>query len=304
MDLDTFIVAVFCAIDEELGELAERERWRTRGPRSRLADSEVLTMEVVGEYLGIDTDRGLYTYFRQHYGAWFPALRRVHRTTFARQAANLWAVNEHVWQQVVQRVPHEPDFALVDSFPLPVCQFARAHHCRRFRGEAAYGKDTLVRQTFYGFRVHGRLCWPGVIGRAVLAPANVSELAAVPALAEGTTGLLLGDRNYHAPRLMDELADQGVRLVAPYRWASRDPTPRALRSSAASAIGSTPPSASWSTATAPSASGPATPGTCGAGSSASCSATPSPSASPSRPTTRRSDSPPSWPPDQPAHGVI
>ena len=27
---------------------------------------------------------------------------------------------------------------------MPVCQFARAYRCRRFRGEAAYGKDTLV----------------------------------------------------------------------------------------------------------------------------------------------------------------
>ena len=90
---------------------------------------------------------------------------------------------------------------------------------------SSYEKDTLVRQTFYGFRVHVRLCWPGVIARAVLAPANVSELAAVPDLAEGTTGLLLGDRNYHAPRLMEELADRGVQLVAPYRWASRDPAP-------------------------------------------------------------------------------
>jgi hypothetical protein len=91
VDLDTFIVAVFCAIEEEPHDLAERERWRTRGPRPRLADSEVLTMEVVGEYLGIDTDRGLYDYFRRYYGAWFPALRRVHRTAFARQAANLSA---------------------------------------------------------------------------------------------------------------------------------------------------------------------------------------------------------------------
>ena len=225
MDLDTFIVAVYCVIDDEVHDLAKREPWRVRGPRPRLADSEVLTMEVVGEYLGIDTDRGLYAYFRRHYGAWFPALRGVHRTTFARQAANLWAVKERLWQRIVQQVPHEPDFALIDSFPLPVCQFARAHRCRRFRGEAAYGKDTLVRQTFYGFRVHVRLCWPGLIGRVLLAPANVSELAAVPALAEGTSGMLLGDRNYHAPRLTDELASQGVQLLAPFRWASRDPDP-------------------------------------------------------------------------------
>jgi hypothetical protein len=50
-----------------------------------------------------------------------------------------------------------PPAAMIDRFPLPVCQFARASlasRCRRFRGEAAFGKETLVRQTFYGVRVH------------------------------------------------------------------------------------------------------------------------------------------------------
>ena len=149
----------------------------------------------------------------------------MHRTTFARPAANLWAVKERLWQWALGGIPHEPTFALVDSFPLPVCQFARAHRCRRFRGEVAYGKDTLIRQTFCGFRVHVRLCWPGLISRVLLAPANVAELAAVPAPAQGSCGPLPGDRNYHAPALAEDLATRGLRLVAPFRWAGRDPAP-------------------------------------------------------------------------------
>ena len=110
---------------------------------------------------------------------------------------------------MLQQVPHDPTCALVDSFPLPVCQFARARRCRRFRGEATFGKDFVIRQTFYGFRLHVRLCWPGVISRIVLAPANVWESAVVPTLAEDTLGLLVGDRNYHPPRIADELASCG-----------------------------------------------------------------------------------------------
>ena len=57
--------------------------------------------------------------------------------------------------------------------PLPACLFARAYRCRRFRGEeAAFGKDTLLRQTFYGFRMHVRVCWPRVITGFSVAPAN------------------------------------------------------------------------------------------------------------------------------------
>jgi hypothetical protein len=67
-------------------------------------------------------------------------------TTFARQAANLRQVNERLWQLVLDQIPHDPDFAILDSFLLPVWQFSRAYRCRRFRGEAAYAKDMLVRR--------------------------------------------------------------------------------------------------------------------------------------------------------------
>jgi Transposase DDE domain len=225
VDLDSFIVTSFCLIDDALREATPERPVRSRGPAPALADSEVLTLEVVGEFLGLDQDVAIYRFFRRHYAAFFPALRRVHRTTFARQAANLWAIKERLWQRFLRQIPHEPGFALLDSFPIPACQFARAYRCRRFRGEAAYGKDTLIRQTFYGFRLHARLCWPGVISRFVLAPANVSELAAVPALTDRTTGLVLGDRNYHAPLLAAELGRRDIDLVAPFRRAQRDPAP-------------------------------------------------------------------------------
>jgi hypothetical protein len=183
-------------------------------------------MKVVGEYLGLAQDRGLFAYFRRHDAHFFPALRTLHRTTFVRQAAHLWGLKEQLWQQVLQQVPHDPHFAIIDSFPLPVCLFARAYRCRRFRGEAAYGKDTLVRQTCYGLRVHVRLEWPGVITRFCRAPANVHELTVLPALTEQTQGPLVGDRNYRSPALTAEWHAQGVELLAPYRTAKHDLHPR------------------------------------------------------------------------------
>lgn len=151
---------------------------------------------------------------------------QLHRTTFVRQAANLWRVQERLWQDVLARVPHDEHFAIIDSFPVPVCQFARAHRCRRFRAEAAYGKDTLVRQTFYGVRVHVPLEWPGVITRLGLAAANVHELAVLPALTEQTRGTLGGDRTYWSPKVAAQWHQHGVELLAPYRSTKRDPYPR------------------------------------------------------------------------------
>ena len=222
MDLSTFVVAVFCLIDDRL----KGRRIRQRGPAPKLSDAEVLTIEVVGEFLGLDTDKGIHLFFRRHYAEWFPALGEVHRTTFARQAANLWKIKEDLWQEFLALAPHDPTFALVDSMPLPACLFARAYRCRRFRGEAAFGKDTLLRQTFYGLRVHMRVCWPGVITRLSVTPADVHELSVLPQLLESTRGLAVGDRNCWSPEMREELARSiGVALLAPYRIKKRDPAP-------------------------------------------------------------------------------
>jgi hypothetical protein len=223
VDLSTFIISIFCLIDDRLKGRCIRQR----GPAPKLSDAEVLTIEIVGEFLGIDTDKAMYLFFRRHYREWFPALGKVHRTTFARQAANLWKVKEHLWQELLALAPHDPAFAICDSLPLPACLFARAYRCRRFSGEAAFGKDTLLRQTFYGFRVHVRVCWPGLITRFSVAPANAHELSVLPELVESTRGLAVGDRNYHSPKTKEELArSTGVEFLTPYRSKKRDPAPQ------------------------------------------------------------------------------
>jgi hypothetical protein len=57
-----------------------------------------LTMEIVGEFLGFDTDQDIWKYFRSHWRHWFPALGS--RSTFARQAANLWSIKQLVHHQL------------------------------------------------------------------------------------------------------------------------------------------------------------------------------------------------------------
>jgi hypothetical protein len=223
VDISTFIVSVFCLIDDRLKERCIR----SRGPAPKLSDAEVITIEILGEFLGIDTDKAIHLFFRRHYGEWFPTLGEVHRTTFVRQAANLWKIKEELWQELLLLAPHDPTFALVDSMPLPACLFARAYRCERFRGEAAFGKDTLLKQTFYGFRVHMRVCWPGVITRISVAPANAHELGVLPELLERSRGVAVGDRNYWSPERREELArSMGVTLLAPYRNKKRDPNPQ------------------------------------------------------------------------------
>lgn len=221
MDITTFMIAVFCLIDDFMSG----RKLRARGPQPTLRDSEVLTMEVVGEFLGIDTDSNIFTYFCRHYADWFPGLQQITRTTFTRQAANLWKIKQELWHAVAQDVQYDPYISIVDSFPVPVCRFARAPRCRSFGEVAAFGHDEVARQTYYGLRAHVRLAWPGVIVDCTLAPANIHDTEGAEELLQGVYGFALADRNYWKPELFERLKTNGLQLLAPYKSAKRQKQP-------------------------------------------------------------------------------
>ena len=218
MDLITFIISVFCICDDWLKD----KQLRQRGPAPTMSDSEVLTMEIVGEFLGYDEDKALYDFFRRYWHELFPAIATIDRTTFVRQAANLWSVKQQLWQALLAEVVHDEQISIVDSFPLPVCRFARANRCKLFKSAAAFGYDEVAKQTYYGFRMHVRICWPGVIVSTTITPANVHDLHALDDLTEDVQGWLLGDRNYWSPQQTTRLAEQGLQLLAPFKSKKRE----------------------------------------------------------------------------------
>ena len=222
MDLDTLIVTVFCQIDDALKTVSRGIKLRQRGRAPLLSDAEVLTIEIVGEYLGLSQDKQIFQYFARHYKALFPDLRKVHRTTFTRQAANLWRVKELVWQETLRQVEFDSEVSLIDSFPLEVCRFARANRCRRLREISAYGFDEVARQTFFGVRFHLRVCLPGVITSFEFAPANIHELEAATDLFERVEGFALADRNYWSPKFFADCREKGLQIIAPFRSAKRE----------------------------------------------------------------------------------
>ena len=141
----------------------------------------------------------------------------MHRTTFARQAANLWAAKHALWRRLAAMTGHDPAVMLVDSMPVPVCRFARAHRCRSLRGLSAFGHDPVAHQTYYGLRLHLRIAWPGVVTAAALVPATEADLAVAPQLLAGLAGWALGDKGYWSPVTRVELAADGLHLIAPPR---------------------------------------------------------------------------------------
>ncbi len=195
---------------------------RRRGPHPTLRDSEVLTMKAVGEFLGLDQEKAVFSYFRRHYGHFFPALGRVHRTTFTRQAANLRQMKARLWGDFCAAFNSTMGSRSLTASP---CRSA-ASPARRDAGACASCRPTaLTRWRSRPASASGRT--RGSAGRALVtafevAPAHVHELRAAGDLLEGVTGDALGDRNYLSPALAGRLRAGGLRLLTPYRQVTRE----------------------------------------------------------------------------------
>lgn len=224
LSLEDFIVTVYAWVDDDLKEIGRGRRLRTHGFAPALSDAEVITMEVVGEFLGLDTDKGIWEYFRRHWMPFFPKLGD--RTTFARQAANLWYWKQRLQQRLARRLEaFDDDTHLVDGIPIPVCRFARAGFSKVFRGQAAYGHCEAKKETFYGFRGHLLISLRGVVTAFTLTPANTDERQALTDLVQGIEGLLIGDKGYISAPLQGELAAEGIDLQTPLRSNMKDLRP-------------------------------------------------------------------------------
>lgn len=223
MPILDFIITVFCLIDDECKKLPKATRKGGFSPA--LSDSEVMTIEIVGEFLEIDTDTGIWRYFKDHWLELFPKMRD--RSTFTRQAANLHIVKRILQGNLAKMLGAFSDsFHIIDGLPMPVCKFARAHFSHIFKGEAAYGYCAAKKERYYGFHGHLVINSIGVVTAGTFTAANVDERDVCPELMQSINGLTLGDKGFIRPELERELAKQGVYLQTPLRENMQEDRPK------------------------------------------------------------------------------
>ena len=102
--VEDFVITIYCLIEDELYPAFCQQHGlpRRAGFPPALSDSECLTVELVGQYLGYTSQKQLYEQMHDRWGPWFPALQD--RVAFTRQCANLWQVKAWMHQHLVTRL--------------------------------------------------------------------------------------------------------------------------------------------------------------------------------------------------------
>ncbi len=225
MPLEEFIIMVFCWVETAFEGVTAGIKLRTRGFAPRLSDSEVITMEMVGEVLGHDGDEAIWAYFRRHWATWFPGLGD--RSTFVRQAANLWRVKQLLHERLVVDVgARTADGHIIDGFPIAVCKLARAVRSQVLKAEAGYGYCAAKREYYYGLKAHLLIDLRGVAVGVTVTAANVDERDAAYDVLSAIEGLVLGDKGYIRPRFKADCEALGIDLQTPVRRNMKESRPR------------------------------------------------------------------------------
>lgn len=215
---EDFIIFVFYCIDERIKKLGQI---RSRGFNPKLSDSEVITMEIVGEFLGFDSDKGIWEYFSREWKDWFPNI--TSRSTFARQAANIWKIKQQIQKQLFAEMNDSLDCVrIVDGFPIPVCHFARARRGACFKGEAGYGRCPSKNQVYYGFKGHLLITASGAIAAFMATPANIEEHQTIEELSDSFKGLVIGDKGFISESLKGRLKENEIDLQTPLKKNMKD----------------------------------------------------------------------------------
>lgn len=221
MPIDNFIIKVYIFVDDFLKTFGQL---RKRGSAPMLGDAEVITMEVVGEFLGLGSDKRIFEYFVHHWKTLFPKIGT--RVTFVRQCANLWHVKSEIQKALISALAGEGDIFLFDGMPIPTCNVKRVRHKNPFWGEGGFGYCAAKDYKYFGFKGHILTNQHGVITNFTIAAANIDERDVLPELAIGKRGFVIADKGLIRPELTEWLASHGLNLQTPLRDNMKDSRPK------------------------------------------------------------------------------
>jgi len=206
-NFDDFCLWMYCIVEDTYRQVSHL--FSRPGPVSRCSDQELMTMCLVGECKGWDTELTLLSEWSR-YRTLFPHQPSQSRFNRRRRAL-MYGFN--LVRQVVLRVL---DVAAdrqccIDSLPVPVVQFHLAPQASRdwaING-AVFGRVSSKKQTFFGYKMQLLVTLGGVILDFELVPANITDLQAGYELLQEHTDLdAVADKGYISQPVAEAL-EQG-----------------------------------------------------------------------------------------------
>jgi hypothetical protein len=213
--LEEAMTVLFCLIDDAYRLLNPRGARRYESIK-RLSDSEIITLALLQQLRGVESERSFLRDAQRFFSHLFPGVAGLHPSSFNRRVRKLRRFLEPLRREVLSELIGDPETLLIDSTLLEVL------HPRQVPQSAGFDGAAWVRWgsfSVYGVKLH-LLCATNRIPISYeLTPANVADVCLTEELLnEATLGdeavrKLLGDLAYRSEDLREALAQVGILLA-------------------------------------------------------------------------------------------
>lgn len=214
------ITEIFCSMDDFCTEFMPFWKQhllasgKSRIKPSRLAASEVMTIQVLFHLSGVRTFKKFYKgYVCKHLRGYFPGLVSYNRMV---ELTSQMVVPLGIYLKI-RATGACTGISFIDSTPLRVCHNRRIHSHKVFEGLAERGHCSIG--WFYGFKLHLVTSDTGHVVDFMLTPANTDDRKPLKmkGFIDKLFGKLFGDKGYISKDLFQTLFSQGIHLITKLR---------------------------------------------------------------------------------------
>ena len=204
--LEDLFTLVYCFVEDRYRLLFEDPSSLRQSPNNQpdFTDAEIITIALVGELQGEDSQRGWHNKVNKSWRFLFPRL--CHRTRYGRRLRRLRVPMAHLQQHMCFLLGASLDrYRVVDSFPLILCHGQRVNGSTKpFEYHASIGYCASKKEYYYGITIQLLCDLRGLPIFLVCTPAHAHDLVGFEALVQelaeaGLTGLRLmvvADKGY------------------------------------------------------------------------------------------------------------
>lgn len=144
-NLNDLFTIIYIIVDDIYNDIIPTNiRNRINIKNSKLSDSEIITISIVGKFLTIDLGKEFFGLQLRKYKFLFPKIGD--RTRFNRTKRNLHAVIKEIIEYILSFIqPNSNNIRVVDSMPIPVCEFGRVHLVNALKAKSIT-EDVLIKK--------------------------------------------------------------------------------------------------------------------------------------------------------------
>lgn len=207
----------------------ENQNFKRRGTIPLFSDTEVVSLSLTAECLGIDSENLLFSKLNKEYRQDFVNL--ISRRQYNDRRKALFMVTENVREQMAKQLNEVTEVYAIDSMPLEICKLSRERRNKMGKEEQYSSPDkgycASQKKYFYGYKFHSVCSAAGVIHSFDLTKASVHDIHYLKDIKHLLSNCIItGDKGYISKtQQIDLFETAAIQLEVPLRSNQKEQKP-------------------------------------------------------------------------------